>query len=141
MPKTWLQALFPVEPRWFPGERWVNIGLRCAHLVGIAGISGGFLFDLDNAQWAPYWLLAMTSGVALSLLYIWSTATWLFEIKGLAVILKILLLGVALQVPALRGEIFVLIIVLSGLVAHAPARTRGHRWMKLPGAVADKNAR
>jgi hypothetical protein len=138
MPNTWLQTLFPAEPRWFRGDRWVNIGLRCIHLVGIAGISGGFLFNLDQAHWATYWHLALASGLALALLYFWSTAAWLFQIKGLAVVVKILLLAVALRIPQLQGELFVAIIVISGLTAHAPARIRAQRWLKLPGTHHDE---
>lgn len=132
MTDSWLATLFPAQPRWFRGERWVNIGLRCAHLVGIAGMAGGFLFALDDDVWAGYWYLALASGVALSLLYVWSTAIWLFELKGLAVLLKIALLAGAAAYPALRGEVFVTIIVLSGVIAHAPAKVRGRRWLRSP---------
>jgi hypothetical protein len=133
MSNSLLQALFPPEPRWFRGDRWLNIALRCIHLVGIAGISSGFLFNLEQAQWATYWYLALVSGVALSLLYLWSTAAWLLEIKGLAVVIKILLLALALRLPSLQGELFIAIIVLSALTAHAPARIRGRRWVGQTG--------
>lgn len=129
---TLMQALFPSRPRQFHGERWVNIGLRCVHLVGVAGIGGGFLADLDPAAWMFYWYLTLASGVVLSLIYLWSTAAWLFEFKGAAIVLKLLLLGLALAAPALRAEVFVAVIVLSGLIAHAPARLRGRRWIRLP---------
>lgn len=136
MPASWVAWFFPERPRRFPAERWVNIGLRCLHLVGIAGMSGGFLFDLASEVWSFYWYLAIATGVALSLLYLWCSATWLFEVKGLSIVLKLALLAVASAVPALRGEVFVAVIVLSGLVAHAPARVRGWRWMRLPAGAA-----
>ncbi|MDJ0740669.1 MAG: hypothetical protein QNJ91_13210 [Gammaproteobacteria bacterium] len=135
MPDPWLATLFPAQPRGFRGERWLNIGLRCAHLVGIAGMAGGFLFALDAADWGLYWYLALASGVALSVMYVWSTAAWLFELKGLAVLLKIALLAGATAYPALRGEVFVTIIVLSGLIAHAPAKVRSRQWLRPPGTI------
>ena len=127
-----IEFLFPSQAREFRGQRWVNVGLRCAHLLGVAGIGGGFLFDLHPQAWASYWHLTLASGVALSLIYIWSTAIWLCEIKGLAIIFKNILLAVAIAVPAARGELFIAIVVISGLVAHAPARVRSRRWLRWP---------
>ena len=127
MPLT--QVLFPSQPRQFPGQRWVNITLRSAHLVGIAGIGGGFLFALDPAAWNLYWRITLATGIALSLVYLWSTAAWLFEIKGLAIVVKTALLVAAVNHPDLRHDLFILIIVISALSAHAPARIRGYRWL------------
>lgn len=127
-----VRALFPVKPRLFPGQRWLNISLRSAHLVGIAGIGGGFLFGLNEAQWLPFWHLSLSTGVFLSLLYIWSSAIWLFELSGLIIVIKVLLLGTAVILPAWRAELFTLIILISSLIAHAPGRIRGYRIL-MPG--------
>lgn len=132
MPSTLNSMLFPREPREFRGQRWVNIGLRCAHLVGVAGVAGGFLFSLDPVSWTSYWHLALASGIGLSLIYVWSTATWLLELKGLTIVIKTMLLAAALAAPDLKAEIFVAIIILSGLIAHAPARVRSRRWLRVP---------
>jgi len=134
MPNSLLRVLFPTPTREFRGQRWVNIGLRCAHLVGVAGIGGGFLFGLEPNSWASYWYLTLASGIALSMIYVWTTATWLLELKGLVIVLKTALLAIGIAVPALKGEIFILIVVMSGLIAHAPARVRSRRWMRLPAA-------
>jgi len=134
MPTRLKGVLFPPQPRQFRGERWVNIGLRCAHLTGVAGIGGGFLFELEPASWAAYWHLTLATGVVLSLIYLWSTAAWLLELKGTVIMLKNILLGLALAVPEVRGELFVVIIVISGLIAHAPARVRSRRWLRLSAA-------
>jgi hypothetical protein len=127
------RLLFPSRPRTWRGERWVNIALRCVHLVGVAGIGGGFLFDLEPARWTAFWHLTLASGGLLCLLYLWSTGLWLFQVKGLAVVVKLALLAIAVAVPAWRGEIFTLVIVLSGLVAHAPAEVRAARPLPLGG--------
>ena len=129
MPSRLKQVLFPMEPRVFYGQRWVNIGLRCAHLVGIAGIGGGFLYGLDTESWSVYWQITVFSGVALSLIYIWSSGAYLLEMKGLAILLKLVLLTVGLIIPELRAAAFIMVIILSGLIAHAPARVRARRWL------------
>jgi hypothetical protein len=122
------RLLFPVQPRTFPGERWVDIALRSLHLVGVAGIGGGFLWSMDPVQWLPYWHLTIATGGLLSLLYLWSSAAWLLQVKGLTVVLKLVLLGLALALPDWRGTLFVAIIILSGLIAHAPEVVRGFRF-------------
>lgn len=132
MQKKLTATLFPSQAREFPGQRWVNISLRCLHLVGVAGVAGGFLFALSSESWLAYWHLTLASGVALMLIYIWSSAVWLFELKGMAIALKIMLLVLALVFPAMRAEAFIAIIVISGLIAHAPARVRSRRWLEPP---------
>lgn len=117
--------LFPSEARLFPGQRWLNIALRCLHLVGVAGIGGGFLFSVSEAQWLPFGYLTLGSGVALSLLYLWSDPRWLLQLKGMTIVAKLLLLAAAIGLPGLRAELFLLIVVLSGLIAHAPGSVRG----------------
>lgn len=119
-----MRQLLPPPPRLFPGQRWVNIALRCLHLVTIAGVAGGFLFALPETEWRTYWNLALISGVLLALLYVWTDAAWLLQVKGQAVVLKIGLLALAAILPAWRAEAFVLVIIVSGLSAHAPARVR-----------------
>lgn len=128
------RILLPDTPRYLRGERWLNITLRALHLVGVAGIGGGFLFDQDPAAWEAYWYLCIVTGVALVALYLWSTCTWLFELKGLAIVIKTLMLAIAVTWPAARAESFIAILILSGLIAHAPARVRGYRWLRVGGA-------
>jgi hypothetical protein len=125
------RLLFPPDPRTFHGERWVNIALRCLHLVGVGGIGGGFLFDLEPARWLPFWYLTLASGVLLTLLYLWGTALWLVQLKGLVIVAKLLLLALALAAPTWQAEAFILVIILSGLMAHAPGEVRGFRPLSL----------
>lgn len=126
--------LFPARSRFFPGQRWVNIALRCGHLVGIAGLAGGFLFGVEAERWLPFWYLTLATGGGLVGLYVYSNAAWLLQLKGMVVVLKVGLLAVAYLFPAWRGALFVAVILLSGLIAHAPGRVRGWGWR--PGADA-----
>lgn len=121
----WQHILFSPKPRTFPGNRWANIILRSLHLVGVTGMSGGFLFDLPEVQYLPFWHLAITAGSLLVLLYLWENGRWLLQLKGMVVIFKLFLLVLISLLPQWRAELFVLIIVISGLVAHAPGKVRG----------------
>ncbi len=108
--------------------RSANILLRSLHLLGVAGIGGGFLFALPEAQWQPYGYLTLASGMGMVLLYLYESRTWPVRLKGLVILLKLLLLGAALQWPAWRAELFALVLLLSGWIAHAPGWVRGWRW-------------
>ena len=78
-----LRDFLPPPPdKLLPALRWLNISLRCLHLVGIAGISGGFLFDLPESQWLAYGYLALLSGGLLAALYVWTDEDWLWQLKG-----------------------------------------------------------
>ncbi len=118
----------PPPPRFLRGQRWMNIVLRSMHLVGIAGLAGGFLFELPEAQWAAYGYLTIATGALLTALYVWTDVGWLVKLKGQVIVLKLVLLALALIRPAWRPEVFVLVILLSAFFAHAPDRVRSHVW-------------
>jgi hypothetical protein len=122
----WLPTLVPDSPRQFVGQRWLNIALRSLHLIGVTGVAGGFLFGLPEVDWWPFWWLCLSTGTALVALYVWSTALWLVQAKGLTILLKLLLLWLGVYWPAGRAELFMLAIVLSGVIAHAPGAVRGY---------------
>ena len=121
----WHYLLFPPKPRTFPGERWLDIGLRSIHLIGIAGIGGGFLLNVPEAQYQPFWQLTMATGSLLVLLYVWTDGKWLLRVKGIVILLKLFLLLLASLLPEWRAALFSLIILMSGWVAHAPGKVRG----------------
>jgi len=118
----------PPPPRFLPAQRWLNIALRGLHLVGIAGLAGGFLFGLPEARWLAYGYLTIASGALLAALYLWTDASWLLKLKGQAVIAKLALPALAFASPAWRAEAFVLVILLSAFFAHAPDRVRSYAW-------------
>ena len=129
-----VRLLAPEKPRDFPGERWLNIILRSLHLVGVAGIAGGFLFTLEESQWLPFWYLTLSTGILLSLLYLWSSVLWLFQLKGMSIVIKLILFGIATLSPDWRAELFILVIILSSLTAHAPGWIRSYQLLPRPGS-------
>lgn len=126
-----MNHFFPPNPRLFPGQRGLNILLRSAHLVGVAGIGGGFLFGLDEALWQPWWWLTLSSGVLLTLLYLYSDGRWLLQLKGQVILLKLVLLALACWLPGWQAELFIFMIGLSGLIAHAPGKVRGYTLWRI----------
>ena len=116
--------LFPPANRGFRGKRWLGIALRTAHLVGTAGAGAHFLYGAPAAAWLPYLWLTLASGLVMTALEIWSNGFWLIQLRGVAVLAKLGLLGVAMHAPAYAAPALVFIVVISGVVSHAPARVR-----------------
>lgn len=118
------RVLFPHEERSFKGDRWVSISLRTLHLIGIAGLGGGFLYQAEPAAWMPYLFLTMASGCLQICLYIWYSAIWLIQLRGLVILFKMVLLSSVIAFEEYAAYILVVIVILSGLMAHAPGDVR-----------------
>ncbi|WP_457668723.1 hypothetical protein [Thiolapillus sp.] len=116
--------LFPASSRFFPGQRWVNISLRTLHLIGLSGTGYGFLGNGANFNWRVFLLLTILSGSAMMLISIWSNGIWLLQLRGQVIMVKLALLGLILVQPLYHAELFITVIVLSGLISHAPGNTR-----------------
>jgi hypothetical protein len=118
--------LFPSSPRQLPGQRWLKIILRTLHLVGVGGLGGAFLYSVAPEYWLPYWWLAVITGVCLVLIELWNDAIWLLQWAGLAIVFKLLLLASLHLFPQAGIPVFIGVIIISGIISHAPARIR-HR--------------
>lgn len=118
-----MNAAIP-QPRTFPGRRWVMTGLRSAHLVGVGGIGGAYLYEGPREIWMPFLVLTLVSGILMTALELWSSRYWLVEVRGLAIAIKIALLGLVRVIDQFEAIAFIVAIVISGVVAHAPAAVR-----------------
>lgn len=125
--------IFPQESRYFSGQRWLNIALRTAHLVGISGVGGGFLFNLEFELWRYYLILTLVSGSLMMAIESWSNGVWLIQLRGFAIFLKLSLLAILLIIGA-NSLMMISVIVISGVIAHAPAKVRYYyifKWRPL----------
>lgn len=111
-------------PRTFPGRRWLMTGLRSAHLVGVGGIGGAYLYEGPREIWLPFLVLTLLSGILMTALELWSSRYWLVEVRGVAIAVKVLLLGLVGVLEQFEAAAFIVVIVLSGVTAHAPAAVR-----------------
>ena len=127
--------LFPPEGRSFSGKRWASIACRTAHLVGMAGVSGGMLLDVAPEVWQGYLALTVASGMALLLLDSFTSLIWVVQVRGLSVLAKLGALACLGRLEDHRALLIVLVVVLSGLSSHAPARVR--YFSVLHGRVVD----
>ncbi|MEE9357384.1 hypothetical protein [Candidatus Vondammii sp. HM_W22] len=116
--------LFPEQSRSFPGQRWTNILLRTLHLIGLAGVGGVFFYPVADNSWMPYFYLAMASGIGLMAISIWSNGVWLVQLRGQSILLKVFLLTLIPPFPEAKIPLFLAVIIISGLIAHAPGNIR-----------------
>ena len=116
--------LFPQKSRYLPGHRWINIGLRTLHLIGIAGLGGGYFYPAENDLWQSFLHLTLISGLLLSLLFVYNNGICMVQLRGQVILVKLLLLCVMSLWPNYAAWLLVVILVLSGWISHAPAAVR-----------------
>jgi hypothetical protein len=75
-------------------------------------------------MWQPYLLLTVYSGAILVAVELWSTGLWLIQLRGMAVVAKLALIAWMMQAGHLATPLFVAVVVISGVIAHAPASVR-----------------
>lgn len=102
----------------------MKISLRTLHLVGVAGVAGGVLFGLDERLWTDYWWLALASGSLIMLVDIVSNPVWLVQVRGVAIIVKLVLLAFLGNAPEWDRILLIAVIVISAIVSHAPGSVR-----------------
>lgn len=108
----------------FPGQRWVRISVRTWHLLSMAFLLGGFgygipLPDLTLALWNTF-----ASGLVFSSMELYATGIWLFQLKGQAVLIKLLLLGFVLASPKNALGFMIVAVIIGGISSHMPGRYR-----------------
>jgi len=105
-------------------KRWTKISLRTLHLLAVAGVGGGILFGLEKDLWINYWWLALVSGVLMMVIDIVSNPVWIVQVRGLVIFLKLILLAFIGSNPSLDGLLLAVIIIMSGIISHAPGQLR-----------------
>ena len=116
--------LFPKDTRGFIGKRWINISLRTLHIIGVAGMGGGYLYQAPAQDWRPYLILTLATGIVMLIIEIFSNAIFLVQVRGIAVLLKTALFILIPWAGQAQLEILILVLVISGIVSHAPANIR-----------------
>jgi hypothetical protein len=105
-------------------KRWTKISLRTLHLVSVAGVGGGVLFALEKDLWLYYWWLALVSGALMMLMDITANTVWVVQIRGVAIIVKLMLLLLLGYHPGWDNFLLVTMIIISAVISHAPGKVR-----------------
>lgn len=102
--------------------RWINVILRGLHLCAVI-LLGAALLGAPLAD-TPVAVAVAATGFAMFALDLWRKPQHLREASGIAVLLKLVLIGWMAFDTAMQQLLFWLIVAGSAISAHAPARFR-----------------
>ncbi|WP_261396926.1 hypothetical protein [Photobacterium rosenbergii] len=105
-------------------QRLSKTAIRAMHILGIAGSAGGILYGVEKSLWLHWWIMAMVTGVIMTVLEIRQSRLWLIQLKGVLTFVKLGLLGSFFIIPQHKPELFITILVMSVVIAHGPAGLR-----------------
>jgi len=137
MPYSIHSIFFPENFRRVPHRRLILNVLRAAHLISISILVGGFFFHIDQSLLTSWLIATVATGLGLFMLDLYESFDALFEIRGVSVILKILLL---LSIPVFSEDnqilLLILVIIFSSFISHSTKRIRHKNY--LPIALQQK---
>lgn len=109
----------------FPGRVTLIALLRIGHVAGVVGVGAAVLRGEPAA--AAFLMLLLASGLGIAALDRWSNRSYLKQVSGLAVLLKIASLSALAAFGAFGAPAFWGFLVFSVAIAHAPGRVRHRR--------------
>ncbi|GAB4164842.1 MAG: hypothetical protein Fur0039_00140 [Rhodocyclaceae bacterium] len=110
----------------FPGKGVLINGLRILHLAGVVAVGGTLLAEPAREPGSAALVLLVAPGALIAMLDAWSKPGYAFQLKGLGVIAKLLLVAWMALDADHRLMLFWVILAFSSAAAHAPGRVRGY---------------
>ena len=102
-------------------RRLSKVIVRTIHLVGIAGVFGN---AMTHSPESVYLVMAIISGIVLTLMEASSGWIWFVQLRGIAVNIKLLFLLLMHQYPEAAIPCLIVVTVISGFMSHAPSWIR-----------------
>lgn len=103
------------------GRRLLKVVVRTFHLVGVAGVFGNAMANTSDNVYAA---LVISSGIVLVIMESYPRLLWFVQLRGIATVVKLLILLLMHRQPALAIPCLVAVIAISGFMAHAPSWIR-----------------
>jgi hypothetical protein len=122
--RTLLQALCPPAPRHFPWARPVQLALRSLHIAAMAMVVGALPFGADFQALRLPILLTVGSGILLFAIDLARDAAILTQGSGVAVLLKLALLGAGVLQPSARLPWYLAATLVASVGSHMPGAWR-----------------
>ncbi|MEW6071791.1 MAG: hypothetical protein AB1726_04230 [Planctomycetota bacterium] len=133
-----LRVLIPAHPRSFPGQRGLKVLLRGVHVLGAGVYAGAIVLDVAPAARPPWLLAALGTGLLLLAFDLYETGAFLLQMRGVVVLAKLLLLGVAPFLGAAAPWVLGAVVVGSVISSHASS---GFRYFLVWGRGRIEGAR
>ena len=125
----WYHVLFPDPPRPLPYARAISITLRTVHIAAVGILLGGHAFEVPALRLLPWLYVSITSGAGLIGLELYSSCKWLYQGKGVLVLLKLLLITAVTVFWAQRLWLLLAALVLGSVGSHMPGRFRYYSFI------------
>ena len=117
-------ALFPRPARTFRGLRACQVAARTVHVAAMGLVLGGVAFRAPEEALQVPIALTIASGLALLGIDLWKSGDYVFQGNGLAVLLKLALLGLGLLFPGARLEWYLAAAAVASVGSHMPRAWR-----------------
>jgi hypothetical protein len=122
--KSWKRMMLPEPPRVLPYARALSIGLRTFHITAIGILLGGHVFALPADRLFVWLLLSLISGVGLIGVELYSSCKWLYQGKGMLVLLKLVLVAAVAIWWEQRVWLLLVVLAIGSVGSHMPGRFR-----------------
>ncbi len=126
--RTFASALVPRVPRDFPLRRGVRIALRTAHIFSAGTLLAGYIFDQPASVLEPWLLGTVISGLLLLATDLHASFAVFFEVRGLGVLAKLVLLALVPLFWDARIWLLIAALVIGAVTSHMPRKYR-HKVM------------
>ena len=123
-PATLRSVLFPASPRHFVWARPVQLGLRSLHLAAMALVVGALPFGATFQDLRAPILATLLTGVLLFAVDLARDAGILVQGSGVAVLVKLILLGLGELQPTHRLGWYLGAVLVASVGAHMPGAWR-----------------
>jgi hypothetical protein len=118
------RLLIPDEPRRYPGQRWIKMIARAAHIIFSGIYLGALVFGVEPAVRGPWFLATMLSGLLMIGLDLVESGGFLLQLRGLVVAGKLLLLAFLPLFGAAGVWVVVAVAFVSVISSHASSSFR-----------------
>jgi len=123
MGSGFVEFLFPVPPRSFPGRRGLKIAFRASHVLCAGILTGAYLFDVGVELRGPWLTATIVTGFLILGLDLHESGVFLLQIRGMVVATKLVLL-VTLPLFGRPGWVLAALVLTSVVFSHAPSKVR-----------------
>lgn len=125
--RSW-NALFPAAPRDFPLRRATRSALRTLHILFTGILLGGHVFEQPAGVLTGWLWGSIVSGLVLFATDLYASCAVLFEVRGVAVLAKLLLLLLVPLMWDLRVWLLAAALVIGAVSSHL-SRDHRHRLL------------
>jgi hypothetical protein len=122
-------VLFPDPPRSLPYARAISIAFRTLHITAIGILLGGHVFAMPASRLLIWLFLSITSGAGLISIELYSSCKWLYQGKGVLVMLKLLLISAVAVFWEQRVWLLLAALVVGSVGSHMPGRFRYYSFV------------